>query len=110
MVKVARKSPHPKVRTLATVIDEMAVLRPDFAAIKKKMDLLEQELKDFLGDDIMKDGIIPGDLYALVLKRSDPDPLFIDNDKVLALVDAATYEKLKSPRPTVRKTFIKRSH
>lgn len=110
MTKVARKIAAPKVRTLAVVIDEMAALKPELAAIEKQMKKLDQELRDFLGDDIMKDGIFPGDLFSLVLKRSDPDPLYIDNDKVLALVGATVFEKLKSPRPTVRKTFIKRSH
>lgn len=106
MAKLARKT--AKIRILANVIDDMASLQPEFSAIKKRMEKLEQELKDFLGDDIKKDGIYKGYLFDMVLKRLDPDPMYLDNEKVLSLIGSDAYEKCKSPRPTVRKTFIKK--
>jgi hypothetical protein len=109
MAKVARKARFvPAIRTLATVIDEMAVAKAEAAASKKRCELLDKELSDYLGEDMKKDGVYQGDLYTMVLKRIEPAPMYIDNKKVLALVGAKVYEELKSPRETVKPTFIKK--
>lgn len=108
MAKVARKALSPQVRTLARVIDDLAAIKDQEKAIKKKIEVLEKEVGDFLGDDAKKDGIYQGDLYTMVLKASAP--LCLDNEKVLALLGATAYEGCKTPRPQVRKSFIKREH
>lgn len=107
MVKLARKAIAPQVRTLASVIDDMAVLKARASEIDKECKLLEKEMADFLGDT-KKDGVYQGNLYQMMIKSSEA--MYIDNDKVLGLVGATVFESLKSPRITVRKTFVKKEH
>lgn len=108
MAKVARKSIAPKVRTVAAVIDDLAAIKAQASEIDKACKKLEQELADFLGEDAKQDGIYQGYLYTMMLKRTEG--MYLDNDKVLTLLGAQAYENCKSPRVTVRKTFVKKEH